>query len=158
MTREELERKIMVLLGGRAAEKLVFGHLSTGAADDLAKVTNIARDMVTRYGMDEALGHVTYELERPRFLDTPAYPAAGGNPVSPQTQQHIDDAVRGIVMQAFEAATGILVRHRDVLERTARELLLRETLDEAQLQALTTDMRPAGAGEPDRLLEAAGGA
>ena len=69
MTREELEHKIMVLLGGRAAEKLVFGHLSTGAADDLAKVTDIARDMVTRYGMVEQLGYVAYEAQPPRFLD-----------------------------------------------------------------------------------------
>lgn len=58
MPRHELERKIAVLLGGRAAEKLVFGELSTGAADDLAKATDIARDMVTRYGMDERLGYI----------------------------------------------------------------------------------------------------
>ncbi|MFN6961040.1 MAG: ATP-dependent zinc metalloprotease FtsH, partial [Rhodocyclaceae bacterium] len=61
MTREELENKIAVLLGGRAAEKLVFGRLSTGAADDLAKATDIARDMITRYGMDEELGFIAYE-------------------------------------------------------------------------------------------------
>src|SRR3546814_8490148 len=71
MTREELERKIAVLLGGRAAEKAVFGHLSTGAADDLARVTDIARSMVTRYGMDEALGYVTYDRDRPSFLGQP---------------------------------------------------------------------------------------
>jgi cell division protease FtsH len=71
MTRAELEHKIMVLLGGRAAEKLVFGHLSTGAADDLAKVTDIARDMVMRYGMVEELGYVAYEAQRPRFLELP---------------------------------------------------------------------------------------
>jgi cell division protease FtsH len=62
MTREELEHKMAVLLGGRAAEKLVFGQLSTGAADDLAKVTDIARDMVMRYGMDEALRTLTAGL------------------------------------------------------------------------------------------------
>ncbi|MBS0305563.1 MAG: ATP-dependent zinc metalloprotease FtsH [Proteobacteria bacterium] len=143
MTREELERKIMVLLGGRASEKLVFGHLSTGAADDLAKVTDIARDMVTRYGMDEALGYVAYEAQHPRFLDVPGYPSGGGCNVSPQTQQHIDNAVRGIVMDAFDGATKILERHRDVLDRAARELLARETLDEAALAALTTGVRPA---------------
>jgi cell division protease FtsH len=72
MTREELENKIAVLLGGRAAEKLVFGRLSTGAADDLAKATDIARDMVTRYGMVEELGYVAYEPQRSAFLEAPA--------------------------------------------------------------------------------------
>ena len=140
MTREELERKIMVLLGGRAAEKLVFGHLSTGAADDLAKVTDIARDMVMRYGMVEDLGYVAYEAERPRFLDVPAM-AQGGCRPSPATQERIDEAVRAIVMDAFERASAILRQHRDVLERCARELLARETLDEAALEALAGSVR-----------------
>jgi cell division protease FtsH len=139
MTRDELERKIMVLLGGRAAEKLVFGHLSTGAVDDLAKVTDIARDMVTRYGMVEELGYVAYESQRPRFLDVPGIAAPGGCPTGPQTQQQIDAAVRAIVMGAFERATAILERHRDLLERCARELLVRETLDEAALRELIGD-------------------
>ncbi len=145
MTREELERKIMVLLGGRAAEKLVFGHLSTGAADDLAKATDIARDMVMRYGMDEALGYVAYEAQQPRFLDVPGIAQPGGCGVSPQTQQHIDSSVRGIVMDAFDGATRVLEQHREVLDRAARELLARETLDEAALAALTAGVRPAAA-------------
>jgi len=141
MTREELERKIMVLLGGRAAEKLVFGHLSTGAADDIAKVTDIARDMVMRYGMDESLGYIAYEAQRPQFLDVPGL-ASGGCPRSPETQARIDEAVRRIVMDAFERACAILQQHRALLERCARELLQRETLDEAQLRALTAELRP----------------
>src|SRR5690606_8626421 len=73
MTREELENKMAVLLGGRAAEVVVFGHLSTGAADDLVKVTDIARAMVTRFGMVESLGNVSYEQDRQSFLgNTPA--------------------------------------------------------------------------------------
>ncbi len=142
MTREELERKIMVLLGGRAAEKLVFGHLSTGAADDLAKVTDIARDMVTRYGMVEELGYVAYEAQPPRFLDVPVMPQGGCQP-SPATQQRIDEAVRAIVMGAFERAIDLLRQHRDLLERCARELLARETLDEAALRTLTAPLRAA---------------
>ncbi len=140
MTREELEHKISVLLGGRAAEKLVFGQLSTGAADDLAKVTDIARDMVTRYGMVEELGYVAYEAQPPRFLDTPG-PVQGGSPTSPATQQRIDEAIRAIVMDTFARTLAILERNRDVLERCARELLARETLDEAALRALTRDLR-----------------
>ena len=143
MTREELENKIMVLLGGRAAEKVVFGHLSTGAADDLAKVTDIARDMVTRYGMVEELGYVAYETQRPRFLEMPGL-AQGGTPISPDTQQRIDEAVRGIVMGSFDRAVEILKRNRDVLQRCARELLERETLDEAAIRELTRNLVPAG--------------
>jgi cell division protease FtsH len=74
MTREELENKIAVLLGGRAAEKLVFDEVSTGAADDLAKATEIARSMVARYGMDETLGYVTYDIDRGGFLGQQAVP------------------------------------------------------------------------------------
>ena len=140
MTREELEHKIMVLLGGRAAEKLVFGHLSTGAADDLAKVTDIARDMVTRYGMVEAIGYVAYEAQPPRFLDAPGF-APGGCSTSPATQERIDDAVRGIVMQAFQRTSEVLDAHRELLERCARELLAHETLDEAALRRLTAGLR-----------------
>jgi cell division protease FtsH len=140
MTREELEHKIMVLLGGRAAEKLVFGHLSTGAADDLAKVTDIARDMVTRYGMDEAIGYVSWEPQRHAMLDVPGL-ESGGCPRSPQTQAHIDNSVRGIVMDCFERTTALLARNRAVLDRAARELLAHETLDEAALRALTADLR-----------------
>jgi cell division protease FtsH len=142
MTREELEHKIMVLLGGRAAEKLVFGQLSTGAADDLAKVTDIARDMVTRFGMVEELGYVAYEAQRPRFLEVPGL-TQGGCQVSDQTQQRIDEAVRGIVMGAFERTIGILQRNRDVLERCARQLLARETLDESAIRELTRELKPA---------------
>jgi len=142
MTRDELEHKIMVLLGGRAAEKLVFGHLSTGAADDLAKVTDIARDMVTRYGMVDELGYVAYEPPPPRFLDL-AGATPGGWQAGPETRQRIDDAVRTIVMGAFERACGLLARHRDLLDRCARELLARETLDEAALSALTVELRAA---------------
>ncbi|MCZ2291037.1 MAG: ATP-dependent zinc metalloprotease FtsH [Burkholderiales bacterium] len=140
MTREELEHKIMVLLGGRAAEKLVFGHLSTGAADDLAKVTDIARDMVTRYGMDEAIGYVSWEPQRQTVMDLPGF-ESGGCPRSPQTQQHIDNTVRGIVMDCFERTTALLARNRAVLDRTARELLARETLDETALRTLTAGLR-----------------
>jgi cell division protease FtsH len=143
MTREELEHKIRVLLGGRAAEKLKFGHLSTGAADDLAKVTDIARDMVTRYGMAEGLGHVAYEPPPPRFLEL-AGAVPGAPAVGEATRQRIDDAIGSIVTRAFEQATAVLERNADVLERCARELLATETLDEAALRRLTADLRRDG--------------
>ncbi|MCW5611517.1 MAG: ATP-dependent zinc metalloprotease FtsH [Rubrivivax sp.] len=148
MTREELQRKMMVLLGGRAAEKLVFGHLSTGAADDLARVTDIAREMVTRYGMAEELGHVAYDAAPPRYLDLPGL-QPGGLQAGPQTQQRIDEAVRRLVGEAFDGAFALLQQHRELLERCARELLARETLDETALARLTAGLRataPAAAG------------
>ena len=136
MTRTDLEHKIAVLLGGRAAEKLVFGELSTGAADDLARATDIARDMITRFGMDEGLGYIAFEAQRPRFLDTPEL-AHGGCRVAESTQVRIDQAIRDIVMGVFERAYRILDINRAVLERCARELLARETLDESDIRQLT---------------------
>jgi len=135
MTRDELENKMAVLLGGRAAEKLVFDHLSTGAADDLAKVTDIARSMVMRYGMEEKLGHVAYEAERPLFLGIPDSMQRGRD-FSEETAREIDRAVREIVNRAFGKAAAILTRSRPVLEQGAQLLLERETLGEDDLARL----------------------
>ncbi|MEW6331223.1 MAG: ATP-dependent zinc metalloprotease FtsH [Pseudomonadota bacterium] len=135
MTRAELENKMAVLLGGRAAEQLVFEHLSTGAADDLAKVTDIARAMVMRYGMHAKLGHVAYEAERPAFLQVPGMPPATRD-YSEDTAREIDNAVRELVQGAFEKALTILRAQRETLDRGARELLARETLGEEDLRRL----------------------
>ncbi|HET9650868.1 MAG TPA: cell division protein FtsH, partial [Usitatibacter sp.] len=141
MTRAELENKIAVLLGGRAAEKLVFGQLSTGAADDLAKATDIARDMVARYGMDEDLGYVTYDANPARFLENTGVPAQPNATLSEDTAQRIDAAVRSLVMAVFDRTYRLLEDNRDVLERTARALLEKETLDEPAIVALTVGLR-----------------
>jgi cell division protease FtsH len=135
MTREELENKMAVLLGGRAAEALVFGHLSTGAADDLAKVTDIARSMVMRYGMVEQLGNVTYEQERPLFLEG-VRPAHTQREFSEETSREIDRAVREITGRTYDKALAILAERRALLEESARLLLQRETLGEDELAAL----------------------
>ena len=131
MTREELEKKMAVLLGGRAAEQIIYGHLSTGAADDIAKVTDIARSMVMKYGMDERLGNLSFEEERTPLLPTPV--AVQERKYSEDTAREIDRAVREIVKSAFERATSILRQHRRVLEEGARELLQKETLSENDL-------------------------
>jgi cell division protease FtsH len=141
MRRHELEQKIAVLLGGRAAEKLVFDELSTGAADDLARATDIAREMVTRHGMDERLGYVAFERERPQLLELPAGYAVPRPAVSERTQLQIDAAVRALVMGGYERAAAILADNRAVLERCASALLEHETLDEAAIRALTTQLR-----------------
>jgi cell division protease FtsH len=139
MTREELENKMAVLLGGRAAEHVVFGHLSTGASDDLAKVTNIARSMVMRYGMHEQLGHVTYEAERPAFLQVPSL-VPGQREFSEETAQEIDRAVREIAKVAFDKAVGIIHEQRERLEQGAQLLLQKETLGEGDLAELRNAM------------------
>jgi cell division protease FtsH len=134
MTREELENKMAVLLGGRAAEEVIFEHLSTGAANDLAKVTEIARSMVMRYGMVKSLGHVAYEEERPPFLGGPL--PSGHREYSEATAREIDVAVRQIVDGTYEKAVAILRRERALLERWALKLLDRETLVERDLEEL----------------------
>ena len=135
MTREELQQKMAVLMGGRAAEELVFGHLSTGAADDLAKATDIARGMVTRYGMVPELGHVSYESESSAFLVGPSVPIKARD-YSDDTAREIDKAVRSMVQEAFHDALGILREHRAVLDEGATTLLAQETLGESELRAL----------------------
>ncbi len=140
--RSELDNKIAVLLGGRAAEQLVFGEFSTGAADDIARATAIARDMVTRYGMDEGLGHVSYADGPPRLLDVPGMPAASST-TSPHTAQRIDAAVQGIVKVGFACASDILATNRDVLNRAAQALLAKETLDETELAGLVVGLVPS---------------
>jgi len=141
MTREELENKMAVLLGGRAAEQVVFGRLSTGAADDLAKVTDIARNMVVRYGMDEKLGSLSYQDEA-----APLMPTLAGPPVrhySEETAREIDRAVRALAETAFARAVGVLEANRPVLEEGARQLLQKETLSEAEITALGAQLKPA---------------
>jgi cell division protease FtsH len=134
MTRAELEAKMAVLLGGRAAEHLVFGHYSTGAADDLVKVTGIARSMVMRYGMSDKLGPVAYDQERTPFLEGPRMPIA--QEFSDDTAREIDREVREITGRMFDQAVSILARNRALLEKSARELLQKETLGEDDLRAI----------------------
>jgi cell division protease FtsH len=139
MTRDELENKMAVLLGGRAAEEVMFDHLSTGAANDLAKVTEIARSMVMRYGMVKNLGHVAYEEERPPFLGGPL--PTGHREYSEETAREIDVAVRDIVKACYEKALGILSREKALLARWAQKLLEKETLVEAELEQLRASLK-----------------
>jgi cell division protease FtsH len=128
---------LAVLLGGRAAEKIIFGELSTGATDDLAKVTDIARTMVTRYGMVETLGQVAFEEERDRFLTVPGVPPIPGEKrYSEETAREIDRAVKAFVDEAFARAVKVLSERRPILERGAKLLLQKETLTEAELASL----------------------
>ncbi|AGS26659.1 ATP-dependent metalloprotease FtsH 2 (plasmid) [Rhizobium etli bv. mimosae str. Mim1] len=140
MTREELENKMAVLLGGRAAEWIIYGHLSTGAADDLVKVTDIARAMVTRYGMTEELGHVALEKDRRSLLSTdqPFY-SPQEHQYSDETAATIDEQIRRIVDEAFDRTVQLLEVRKKTLERAARLLLEKETLNETELRSLLVE-------------------
>jgi cell division protease FtsH len=135
MTVEELENKMTVLLGGRAAEQLVFGEISTGAADDLMKATDIARSMVTRYGMDDKLGQVALETQRGPYLGMPI--EGGGRRFSEDTAREIDVAVRDRIDRTYQKALEILRGRRPELESLAAKLLEKETLTAEELPAPT---------------------
>ncbi len=133
MRREELMNRMAVMLGGRAAEEVIFAEVSTGASDDLQRATEMARAMVTRYGMTSALGDVAYETETGGFLGHAA--EGGGRRYSETTGHEIDQAVRSLIDEAHAAARAILERRRAELESLAAALLERETLTAADLPA-----------------------
>ncbi len=154
MTRAELEHKMAALLGGRASEKLVFDEVSTGAADDLAKATDIARAMVLRYGMSDALGNVAYDRDRQPFLQ-PAYPVPQERVYSDGTAETVDHAVRALVDRAFATATAILQHNRALLDRTATALLRSETLSEPEIEQLKREIAPTPGLLPPPLTQEA---
>ena len=126
MTREELLDRLSVLLGGRVAEELVFGDISTGAQNDLQRATDIARSMVTEYGMSEKLGLVTYAKERrPLFLDTGFSPA---KEYSDETAREIDAEVSRLMEEAHERVRKVLTEKKQQLEVIAQTLLEKETI------------------------------
>ena len=137
MRRDELENRMAVLLGGRAAEILVFEIVSTGAADDLQKATDIARAMVARFGMLDSFGPAVFDQERQSIGGGGALPAEPWRrEMSEATAQAIDTAVRDIVRHAQDRAVGLLRERREVLDRAAKLLLQRETLSAEELTQL----------------------
>ena len=139
MTQTELLGKIDVLLGGRAAERLVFGDVSTGAHNDLQRATDIAMAMVTEYGMGQTLGQATYPRQnRPVFLSADQSGLAGRE-YSEATAARVDAEVKTILETAYERVTALLTGHMAVLDRVAGELLEHEVLDETEFKALISD-------------------
>jgi len=146
ITKPELENRMAVLLGGRAAEKLIFDEISTGAADDIDKVTDIARSMITRFGMSATLGQVSYEPKRQAFLgDAASRLAMEPRQYGEETAREIDLALREMTDRAFDRACEILARERAALEAGARLLLERETMSAEELAALRARYSPAEA-------------
>ena len=148
LRRSELEDRIAVMLGGHAAEELVYGELSTGAHNDLERATGLARAMVMRYGMSERLGPLTFGGEGgPGFLrrNGPGW-EGGEREYSEETARTIDEEVRRIVDQTYERVRALLSAKKEVLLRAAEVLKVRETLEGDELRRLLAgDPVPFGA-------------
>ena len=136
MSREELLAKIDVLLGGRIAEKITFGDVTTGAGNDLMRATDIARAMVAEYGMGETLGLSTYPRQRmPAFLETQSA-FSSGREYSEDTAAKLDQEVKSILNQREEHVTRMLTEHSQTLQTVAEKLLEKEVLMEEEFMAL----------------------
>jgi cell division protease FtsH len=135
LTRRDLENQMSVLLGGRSAEEIALGEISTGAQNDLQRATDIARAMVTQFGMSEELGTVNYEgSRRNAFLDIPMGPERG--PYGEDTAQRIDSEVKRLLEDAHDRARQVINERRHLLELITRRLLEKEVIEGAELQEL----------------------
>jgi cell division protease FtsH len=134
-TKAELLDQMAALLGGRVAEEIVFADVSTGAQNDLHRVTNIARDMVKEYGMSDRLGPISYEKERrPLFIGAPG--VSGGREYSEETAQAIDEEVKKIIEGTYERVRTILQDQRNMLDQLAKLLLEKEVVEGDELRDL----------------------
>ncbi|RCJ42699.1 cell division protein FtsH [Nostoc minutum NIES-26] len=131
MVEDEIRGRIATLLGGRSAEEIIFGKVSTGASDDIQKATDLAERYITLYGMSDKLGPVAFEKTQQQFIE------GYGNPrrsISPKVAEEIDREVKQIVDNAHHIALSILQTNRDLLEETAQALLEKEILEGSQLR------------------------
>jgi cell division protease FtsH len=131
MLEDEIRGRIVTLLGGRSAEELVFGRVSTGASDDIQKATDLAERFVTLYGMSDKLGPIAFEKVQQQFLEGLTNPRRA---VSPKIAEEIDREVKEIVEGAHRIALAILDKNRDLLEETAQALLEKEILEGEELK------------------------
>ena len=145
LQKHDLLNQLAVLLGGRTAEDIALGEISTGAQNDLLRATDIARSMVTEWGMSDALGAINYDgNKRSKFLDIPIGPERGAH--SEDTSRLIDAEVKRIMTDARSEAHRILIGHRDMLETVTRRLLELEVMEGAELRTLL-NLQPAPAQE-----------
>lgn len=135
LTEEELLGKIDVLLGGRASENVFFGEVSTGAANDIARATDIARKMISDYGMSEKFRNVTLPSQRsPMFL--PGEPIPGPREYSESTQQYVDEEITRIIGERYEKAVRFIEENKETVGKIAKRLLEVETLGDEEFKAL----------------------
>jgi cell division protease FtsH len=141
-TKDEIVARIVSLLGGRAAERVVYGHLSTGAANDLEVATRLARHMVTRYGMSDVVGPVSLEEEGSNFLRDPFFKPS--RTYGEETQQSVDAEIRELVTRCEKRAVEIITQHKGQLERIRAVLMEKEVLDRDEFERLMADVLPSG--------------
>jgi cell division protease FtsH len=134
MTTEELNDKICALLGGRVAEEIIFGRISTGAQNDLERITNMAYAMVAEYGMSDELGYISLKDSK-----NPENSYGFNKKYSEHTAERIDDAVAAIINENYERTKKLITKHRDKLEHMAQTLLDKEVLDHNDLRELLGD-------------------
>jgi len=135
MTRSDLHSQLAVLLAGRTAEEIALGEISTGAQNDLQRATDLARAMVTEWGMSETIGAINYDgNKRPRFLDIPMPQERGL--YAEETAQKIDAEISRILSEAHETARRLLAGNRDNLERITRRLLEIEVMEGEELRTI----------------------
>ena len=152
-SKEELESSICILFGGRITEKIIFGKVTTGAANDLKRATELARRMVCEWGMSDELGPLTYgEKEEQIFLGREI---AQHRDYSEETARRIDVAVAGIIVACAEKVNRLLEDNRDLLERMAQELLDKETIMLDDIKRIFTELRSEEAAVPEQAAHTA---
>jgi len=140
LTFDELEDRIAVMLGGRAAEIVEFSTISTGASDDIMRATELARRMVTEFGMSEKLGSVRYAGQQLQYLGGSV---EDNTQISPETRQAIDEEVRRLVTEQYKRAQELLKTHLPALKILAQQLLKQETVSgSAVKEALDNSSTP----------------
>ncbi|MBQ4577795.1 MAG: zinc metalloprotease, partial [Clostridia bacterium] len=142
-TKQQMEEELIVLLGGRVAEKLIMNDISTGASNDIQRATDIARKMVTKYGMSEKIGPIDFSSTQSEVFLGRDF--ANTNQLSEQTASLIDSEVKALIHTAYERCEQILRDNMDILHRLAQFLLDNETMDNGQLEAIYKGEEPPAA-------------
>jgi cell division protease FtsH len=132
---EQLRARIAFAMGGRVAEELVFGVYTTGAGNDIKQASNLARRMVTEFGMSDVLGPISYASDEESVFLGRDFTSRSRN-YSEAVARQIDDEVHKLVTAGYERARAVLTEHRDVLDRLAAALLERETIDGEEMAAV----------------------
>jgi cell division protease FtsH len=139
VTQSDLLGKIDILLGGRIAEEMVSGEFSTGAANDLTKATDIARKMITDYGMSDRLRNVALTSRGAGRVDEGPQEPMFQREYAESTQQYVDEEIARIIAERYKAAGERLAKNRDILDRVAGVLLEKETLDEKEFKGIISE-------------------